>query len=104
MNLFISVDTSSFVYIIKGYGRWYKIGVSREPKNRLKQLQTACPFKLEIVKTISTHKATTLEMDIHERFIDRRGEGEWFRLTESDLKELDVFVSSFKEYPIVNYI
>ena len=54
-----------------------KIGVSADPKARLKELQTGNPFPLKIAATIPGHFATEKELhNIFERF---RMEGEWFR-------------------------
>lgn len=65
-----------------------KIGVSSDPKKRLSGIQTAFPFPLEIVKTISQTHHT--ESHLHQKFSKYRKTGEWFHYSE----EIKNFISS----------
>ena len=53
-----------------------KIGRSRHPQKRLKQLQTGNPNKLKLIKSFKSQGWR--EGLIHERLKDFRLEGEWF--------------------------
>lgn len=53
-----------------------KIGWTRDVKKRLRTLQTAHPFKLEILAT--TAGGEIAEARYHAKFADYRLEGEWF--------------------------
>lgn len=54
-----------------------KIGFSRQdPRKRIKQLQTACPFVLELAASVVGDEA--LERRLHQTFAPCRMSGEWF--------------------------
>jgi len=79
-----------FVYLLKG-DNYHKIGLSRNVSKRLKQIQSALPFATRLICSIPTEDMHTLEAELHERFADKRANGEWFELDEADvamLKEL----------------
>jgi uncharacterized protein YeeX (DUF496 family) len=65
-----------------------KIGRSKNPEKRLKQLSTGSPYKLEIIKKIRGNE--NLEREIHDKFSHLRMNGEWFELTD----ELSEFIES----------
>lgn len=55
-----------------------KIGFSTNPFNRVKSLQTGCPFKLTL---FHSYKGTEKqEKELHKQFTDLRMNGEWFKL------------------------
>lgn len=61
-----------------------KIGYSNNIPERLKALQTSCPFDLEILKTsCSLYKK---EREYHKKFLKLNIRGEWFKL-EGDLND-----------------
>lgn len=66
------------VYIIKAAGR-VKIGYSKNPWKRYRQLATGCPDPMILVATYYCRDAPDLEEYLHEKFADRREKGEWFR-------------------------
>ena len=55
-----------------------KIGQSTFPQDRVRNLQTAHPFLLEIVGLVP-EGGEELERELHERFDHLRLRGEWFR-------------------------
>ena len=72
-------DKPDYIYFIKqdhGDRAYVKIGISRNPKERLKYLQTASPVELELMLCIEGDR--DLERLIHGAFADDRAEGEWF--------------------------
>jgi len=77
-----------YVYFLKAWGECplIKIGSSRDPQHRLRQLQTGCPFRLKLLGTIrctSDAHAKTVERRAHNIFYKQRRRGEWFRLSQS---------------------
>jgi len=76
------------LYIVEASSGEVKIGVSKHPEKRLEQLQTACPFDIELVTTFSAENAGQLEAEIHNRLSDYRKTGEWFVLDDRELSEL----------------
>lgn len=67
-----------YVYVIGGARRHIKIGISNNPKNRLKQVQTGCPFTLHIKGTWRTDRAREIERRSHLVLAKYRWAGEWF--------------------------
>ena len=80
------VQRTEYVYIIQsGYESSYKIGHSKHPRKRLRQLQTGHPQKLFLVHSISCreHPARKIEKFLHSRlsFHRSRPGSEWFQLS-----------------------
>jgi len=59
--------------------KFVKIGYSKDPEKRLRQLQTGCPERLKIICTISGDKK--LEKKIQRLFWRNLEADEWFILT-----------------------
>lgn len=73
-------DVGSVVYFIQqGEDGPIKIGFSKNPEARLKQLQPSTPAPLRILRTIQGGRSR--EQSIHGRFQNDRLKGEWFRPT-----------------------
>ena len=71
-----------YVYLIKKSSGGIKIGVSKNPESRLKQLQTSCGEKLSIVARLpfkSRKQAFEFEKILHIKFSKYRIGGEWFK-------------------------
>ena len=70
----------SYIYIISD-GEAYKVGISKNPKKRIKALQTGSPKKLQLLYTfkIPKNRIFKVEKECHAalqtRFVKR---GEWF--------------------------
>jgi hypothetical protein len=66
----------------------YKIGFTKNPKNRLKSLQTGNPKKLVLVDSFESELATQIESVLHRRYMGFKTNnidgdkllGEWFEL------------------------
>lgn len=84
----VSVNQGDVYIITNGVGL-YKIGVSTNPKKRLKQLQTSSAYKLSILKVYHCNDMLKAESDLHEAYNTKRQEGEWFKLDMSDLRAID---------------
>lgn len=67
-----------FVYVIAGGRRHVKIGISNNPKNRLKSVQTGCPYTLSLKGTWRTERAREIERRAHSVLAKYRWAGEWF--------------------------
>lgn len=74
------------VYLISD-GISVKIGVSKEPEVRLRQLSTACPRRLTLLT--SFQGGFDVEAEIHRHYESQRVNGEWFDLSGQDV--LNIF-------------
>lgn len=89
-NLPVPAETPSgkvqlgHVYLLKA-GEYYKIGQSSELEKRVKSINVALPDKATLEHAISTDDPPGIEAYWHRRFADRRANGEWFKLTKSDI-------------------
>jgi hypothetical protein len=72
------------VYLVRS-GKYHKIGRSNDHGRRAYEIGLQLPEKLEIVHTIETDDAVGIERYWHQRFSDRRQNGEWFVLTKADV-------------------
>ena len=75
---------AGWVYILQA-GPYFKIGYSKNVDKRIERLATLPPFDMELIHTIRTDNMDTLEKYLHERFDDKRKNGEWFELDEEDI-------------------
>lgn len=65
-----------------------KIGMTRrKPSARLAEL-TKGPRELELLHSVSTPEPWRLERELHRRYADKRGRGEWFALSAADLRAI----------------
>ncbi len=80
-----SQPISGHVYLMK-CGPHCEIGASKDPDLRLAQLSTKPPFDIELLHTIPTDDMYTLESKLHDRFADKRKNGEWFELAPEDVE------------------
>jgi hypothetical protein len=73
------------VYLLK-HGKAYKIGRSTEVSRRYKEIRTQMPYKTEEIHVIETDDPAGIEAYWHNRFKDKKLEGEWFKLSAADIK------------------
>lgn len=80
----------SFVYFVWCEG-FVKIGRTLDIKERLSDLRTGNPFPITVLGVIEGTKK--LESQLHKKYRNQKVHGEWFNLTEDQLRELqDSFV------------
>jgi hypothetical protein len=79
-------DTTGFVYLLQSPTSAYKIGRSKNPDHRLKTFGIQLPYEVEYLAVIPTDDMYTLESELHERYADKRVNGEWFELDDNDVE------------------
>lgn len=69
------------VYLIQSLEEgYYKIGVSQNPKKRIKQLQTGNSAELKLIGSYSSEYAHKIEKALHNFHSHCKKEGEWFNI------------------------
>lgn len=74
-----------YVYLMKS-GRFYKIGRSSILEKRKYEIGIKLPQALKSIHEIKTDDPNGVEAYWHNRFEDKRKQGEWFDLSPSDIK------------------
>jgi hypothetical protein len=74
----------------------YKIGRSKNPESRIKQLQTANGAPLELLNIFKSKYPTILESQLHKHFRSRNYINEWFALNEDDIKNFTEICARFE--------
>jgi len=75
------------VYLIQ-FLHWYKIGCSSDLDLRIRNLEAHLPDELAIIHIWPCRNYRRLEQRFHNTFRAKRVKGEWFVLTDDDVKFL----------------
>lgn len=82
------VDRSGHVYVLKAHKPFeecYKIGRTNNIDKRLHTFAVKLPYKVDLVCSLYCSDMYALEDGLHRVFKDKRLDGEWFKLSESDV-------------------
>lgn len=78
---------TSYVYFIRESGmKRIKIGKADDPEQRKKELSTGSAHNHEIVHLIKSENPYKTENLFHKHFREKRCKGEWFDITEKELR------------------
>ena len=84
----------SYVYVIKGSRinpteSNYKIGITKNIKERLETLQTSSPEKLELIFKYPTTESREIEKSLHNlfKYYRIRENGEWFKFDDEKITQ-----------------
>jgi len=87
----------SFVYFARA-GSAVKIGYALDVASRIRAIQTGCPIKVELFRTI--RGGGVEKRWLHEHFAAQRLQGEWFRYSR-DMLTIEVALASDSDVPAV---
>lgn len=97
--------TTSYIYVIGTDKPPFKVGISKNPERRLKNLQTGFPHKLKlhIKKPTEVTKVRQLETIIHRNIDNFKTNGEWFDIELATLLlEIDFALIRYEDDPLLN--
>jgi len=82
------MSDSTNLYVARHEHGYVKIGVSDNPRRRVDDLQTACPYEPQVLGEIRTDEPFTVESHLHEKYSRRQKRGEWYDLTAREKARL----------------
>ena len=81
----LNAVATGFVYMMKS-GKYYKIGKTNSIDRRQYEIGLQLAEGLEPIHSIETDDPSGIEAYWHNRFKDKRMNGEWFNLDASDVR------------------
>jgi len=85
------LDKDGYIYLLAGREDgtgYYKIGRTKNPDSRIRQLGILLPYPVELEHLIPCENTRSAEKALHNAFAPRRTNGEWFILTEGDVEDI----------------
>ena len=89
LSLKFPAEHRGFVYLFKLSTGHYKIGFSRHPQRRGREITSGLPFTLKLIHQIASNQIACLEYELHEQYsLKRHHPTEWFTLDEDDVTNI----------------
>lgn len=93
-KLGVNYNHPGFVYLMKRADGLVKIGISKSPENRMYKLRQACSDpSISIIAKHATDDMGRDEAHLQAQYGEFKVDGEWFRLTDTHIKDLSDFFS-----------
>lgn len=94
-NAIESMVPGNYVYLLyETYAGNYKIGHTRNPSRRLYDFNVKLPIKFKVLTVIKCEDMYALESELHTRFARKRVDGEWFALTDDDVRSIQALAEA----------
>jgi Meiotically up-regulated gene 113 len=75
------------VYLVQA-DRYFKIGRSKQPNVRFKQIGLQLPFPFEVLHVIPVNDMHIAEKQLHAKYAHQHLNGEWFDLSQDEVAEI----------------
>lgn len=93
--------TAGYVYLLKAETGHWKIGRTKDPNDRLRTFNVKLPFKVEYEHLIKCRHANEVESALHEHYMLKRINGEWFDLSDDDIALIKGMQSDQHSYDVL---
>jgi len=87
---------AGYVYLMRSSNGYYKIGISKNVKNRLGDIKRQFPIQVEIIHFVACADQRKTEAFLHRKYFAKRVEYEWFDLNAQDVH----WITSLKDYEL----
>lgn len=87
------IQKNGYLYLVKdNASERIKIGITTNHKERLRSLNTMVPYGITVIEIFPSNRYVELEKEVHERYKDKRKNGEWFEFNEDELEECMYYI------------
>jgi hypothetical protein len=86
-----SPKATGYVYLLRSESGLFKIGRSVNVTNRLSSIRGGSAEHITLIGALHVPDMAKTESDLHQKFTHRRQRGEWFSLTDSEVREFFFF-------------
>jgi hypothetical protein len=89
-----------WIYVVSSMlnKNYYKIGRSIHPEKRIKELGTVVPGGIRRVFLFKTTDFIWLERELQIFFFEKHINGEWFKLKDEDIEEIERICFTYEDY------
>lgn len=85
----MNLENNKFLYCFNAVNtEFFKIGVTKNIKYRLIQIQTGCPLKIRYVHSVYTSNCQERERELHKYIRKHHTIGEWYELPFKSVKKV----------------
>jgi len=81
----VETRQKGYIYFLRA-NSYVKIGRTNNIDRRMAQIQPRLPFKTQVFHVVETNDPVKYEHFFHDKFKDKRANGEWFELSDDDLE------------------
>lgn len=75
----------------------YKIGVSKNVKKRIKQLQTGNVYDIVLLESFYSNYATRIESNLHNLYSHQKNKREWFDLNKEQVESFQNICEKYEK-------
>ena len=91
----IKSKQKGYIYVIKSLNK-YKIGKTKNLKNRMRKYITESPEPIEVILTENINDYTKCETELHKKLLNKNYNREWYDLDDSDFDIIKNIINKYK--------